>query len=211
MSTEKNFEHLLSDHWESNQHNITTIPFSIQSSYDNKYQACSSRILQLPDGAKILPQDASKKEQEIMSKNTWFVVDYWMFRILMLNCFSGSGNGRSNFVFQLSDPVGSAFVFSAHECLIIGGVQVPITYSTCSDCYFNCEQKFSGNYNLGWPIFQEFLTKIAKFSWQSYCIEKTLLVGALHPHLTVELRQFADAFRDCTFWEFFRRQAMSNF
>ena len=36
--------------------------------------------------------------------------DYWMFRTLTLNCFSGSGNWRSNSIFQLSDPIGSAFV-----------------------------------------------------------------------------------------------------
>ena len=34
------------------------------------YLGCSSRVLLFPIGAKILPQDASKKELETTSKNT---------------------------------------------------------------------------------------------------------------------------------------------
>ena len=44
--------------------------------------SCSFLMVQ-----KILLKDASEKEQETLSKNTWFVADYWMFRTVILNCF----------------------------------------------------------------------------------------------------------------------------
>ena len=37
-----------------------------------KYQACSSRVLQLSNSAEILPRVASEREQEAASENTIF-------------------------------------------------------------------------------------------------------------------------------------------
>ena len=47
-------------------------PPSAQDSYGDKYQAYSSRVLQLPNGAEILLIVASESEQEAASENTLF-------------------------------------------------------------------------------------------------------------------------------------------
>ena len=45
-------------------------PFSVQGSYGDEYQACSSRVLQLSNSAEIWPRVASEREQEAASENT---------------------------------------------------------------------------------------------------------------------------------------------
>ena len=45
---------------------------SAQGSYGDKYQACSSRVLQLSNSTETLPRVASEKEQEAASENTLF-------------------------------------------------------------------------------------------------------------------------------------------
>ena len=45
---------------------------SVQGSYGYEYQACSSRVLQLSNSAKILPRVASEKEQKAASDNASF-------------------------------------------------------------------------------------------------------------------------------------------
>ena len=47
-------------------------PLSAQGNYDDKYQACNSRVLHLSNSAEILPKVASGKEQEAASVNTFF-------------------------------------------------------------------------------------------------------------------------------------------
>ena len=100
-------QHLLSNHWGSDPLNTSATCLSTQGSYYNKYQACSSsRTFWFPDGAKLLPQDASKKGTGNDVRNTWFVADYQTFWTLTSNCLSGSRNWRSNSIFQLSVSVG---------------------------------------------------------------------------------------------------------
>ena len=53
--------------------------------YGDKYQVCSSRVLLLPDAAKIPPKDPSEKEQETTSENTWFIANCRMFQTVVLN------------------------------------------------------------------------------------------------------------------------------
>ena len=66
VSTVKNYINLPCGHWGSNPFNISATSFSTQSSY--KYQPYSSRVLQLPNGVKILVRVASEKEQEARSQ-----------------------------------------------------------------------------------------------------------------------------------------------
>ena len=47
-------------------------PLSVQGSYGDEYQACSRRVLQLSNGAEILPRVASEREQEVVSENKLF-------------------------------------------------------------------------------------------------------------------------------------------
>ena len=47
-------------------------PLSAQGSYGDKYQVCSSRVLQLSNSAEILLRVASEREEEAASKNTMF-------------------------------------------------------------------------------------------------------------------------------------------
>ena len=47
-------------------------PISVQGSYGDEYQACSSRVLQLSNSAEILLRIASEREQEVVSENTLF-------------------------------------------------------------------------------------------------------------------------------------------
>ena len=51
---------------------FSATPLSAQGSYGDEYQACSSRVLQLSNSAKILPRVASEREQEAASENTLF-------------------------------------------------------------------------------------------------------------------------------------------
>ena len=51
---------------------FTSTTHSAQGSYGDKYQACSSRVLQLFNSAETLPRVASEKEQEAASENTLF-------------------------------------------------------------------------------------------------------------------------------------------
>ena len=79
-----NDQNLLSSHWGRNPINTSATIFITQGTYDDKYQACSSRVLLFLEGAEILPKDASEKEQETTSENTWFVADYQMFQTVVL-------------------------------------------------------------------------------------------------------------------------------
>ena len=49
---------------------FSSTPLSAQGSYGDKYQACSSRVFQLPNSAETLLRVASEKEQEAASENT---------------------------------------------------------------------------------------------------------------------------------------------
>ena len=51
---------------------FSATPLSAQDSYGDKYQAWSSRVLQLSNSAKILPKVASEREQEAVSENRIF-------------------------------------------------------------------------------------------------------------------------------------------
>ena len=45
---------------------FSATPLSTQGRYSDKYQACSSRVLQLSNSAEILPRIASEREQEVV-------------------------------------------------------------------------------------------------------------------------------------------------
>ena len=51
---------------------FSATPLSVQGSYGDEYQVCSSRVLQLSNSAEILPRVASEREQEAVSENTLF-------------------------------------------------------------------------------------------------------------------------------------------
>ena len=51
---------------------FSSTPLSTQGSYRDKYQACSSRVLQFSNSAETMPRVASEKEQEAASENTIF-------------------------------------------------------------------------------------------------------------------------------------------
>ena len=51
---------------------FSSTPLSAQDSYGDKYQAYSSRVLQLSNNAELLPTVVSEREQEAASENTLF-------------------------------------------------------------------------------------------------------------------------------------------
>ena len=69
VSTPKKYVNPLSDHWWSNPLNFRQHPSAHKAATGtNIMQACSSRILQLSNGAEILPRVASEREQEAASE-----------------------------------------------------------------------------------------------------------------------------------------------
>ena len=85
--------------------------FSIQGSYGDKYQACSTRVVLLPDSAKILPRVTSEKKQETIS-----VIHSWLTNLsdcyVKLHLAKAGIDARALAIFlQLSDSVDSAFIF----------------------------------------------------------------------------------------------------
>ena len=51
---------------------FSATPHSAQASYGDECQACSSRVLQLPNSVEIFSRVASERKQEAMSENKIF-------------------------------------------------------------------------------------------------------------------------------------------
>ena len=111
----KNYENPLSHHSGSDPLKCSTTPLSIQGSYGNEYQACSSRVLQLPNSAEILLGVASKRNRK------WCIslADYRTAALI-----TPSGNWHLSFILQLHKWVSTWIshcvrVSNYHWCLSI--------------------------------------------------------------------------------------------
>ena len=133
-------EKILSCLWGSDPLNISATHFSTQGSYGDKCQACSSRVLLLSDGAKILPRVASEKKEKTMSENTRFAAEYQMHVPLIAS--SVSGNWCSSSIFWVVKFSGISVCFRGITDYL-HGLFLCVRVSDCWWCPRSCHAGWS--------------------------------------------------------------------
>ena len=107
-----------------------SMPFSDQSSYGDKNQVWNRRIIGLPGGAGISPKAASRKEQEMVSRNTCDLSDFWYYQTVTCIALSMNRKWWLGATFGVPANLGPCYIsvvflsfchcfVSVWECLII--------------------------------------------------------------------------------------------
>ena len=129
----KNCESPLSYYWGSDPPKCLTTPLGIQSSYSDKYQQCSSRVLQLPnDACRNLAESRFREGTGSGTRKHIILADHWMFQTFALTASSASENWCTGTILQSLDTVDYGFLSMANR------VSAWLSFSVWASNYWWC-------------------------------------------------------------------------